>query len=245
MGPCNSRPVTPVEAQHEMCPIAGGVLRMGSGPDDPDAEPEERPLHERRIAPFYLDRFPVTVARYAAFLAAADRPPPLYWRDARFRGPEQPVVGVSWHDAQAFCAWAGLRLPTEAEREWAARGPRHYRYPWGNRFQLHRCAQRNLMAGPAPVGSFAESASPFGVEELVGNLAEWTADAYAPDAYAARAAGRPGPSGADTAYRVVRGGGWLLDARTARCARRVGVWAPFREAHLGFRCARDAVPTPV
>lgn len=213
---------------------------MGAPSDEPDAAPDESPVHTRAIAPFYMDRYPVTVSRYGAFLHATGHRAPLTWGDARFMAPNQPVVGVAWQDAAAFAAWAGLRLPTEAEWEWAARGPDALRYPWGNRFVLARCAQRDLMAGPAPVGSFPQSASPFGIQELVGNLAQWVADVYRADAYACPESAHDPTAAVDTPYRVVRGGGWLLDGTTARASKRSGVHAHFREAHLGFRCARDA-----
>jgi len=219
--------------------IPGGVLPMGAPEDDTDAEPDERPPHQRRIAPFAMQITPVTVGEYAGFVTATNRRPPLYWHDPRYSQATQPVVGVSWFDAAAYAEWAGMRLPTEAEWEWTARGAAALRYPWGNRFQLARCATRNLMAGPAPVGSFPQSASPFGIEELVGNLGQWVADAYRADAYCQGAESDRACADKDSAYRVVRGGGWLLNPRTARATRRMGVWAHFREAHLGFRCARD------
>ncbi len=223
-----------------MCRIEGGIVHLGAPPEDPLAAADERPMHPVRIEPFLMQKTPVTVGQYSPFLEETGAAKPLYWDDPRFSQPEQPVVGVSWFDARDYAAWAGLRLPTEAEWEWSARGPEGRRYPWGDRFQLARCATRDLMAGPAPVGAFPMSAGPWGVEELIGNLAQWVADPYEEAAYA-RAAGAsalPQPNDANP-YRVLRGGGWMLNAATARCTRRMGVWAEFREAHLGFRCVRD------
>ncbi len=116
-----------------LLPIPAGEFRMGSE-DINDA----RPVRQVRLSPFRLGETPVTNRQYQVFLKATDHREPPSWRDRRFSDPDQPVVGVSWHDAVAFCAWLSdaapvrFALPSEAQWEYAARGSDDHRYPWGN-----------------------------------------------------------------------------------------------------------------
>lgn len=160
-----------------------------------DEHPEQKPF----LKGFYIDRHEVTHRRYQKFLEAlpslpeyrmmldklGDYPPPYGWQQTRF--PEgmgdHPVVWVNWFDAQNFCQWAGKRLPTEKEWERAARGTEGRNYPWGNTFERSRANLPVKLGSKAPigkVGSFPEGATALGVQDMVGNVWEWTAGDYAP-----------------------------------------------------------------
>lgn len=194
---------------------------------------------------FAIDRTEVTNEAYRKFLAAMGgrldprpagsngkatyEPDELSWSDSRLNQPNQPVVGVDWYDAAAFCRWLGERLPTSAEWERAASGPQGFRYPWGNEFERGRC---NTADGTKPekrtseVGKFSRCVTPSGIADLVGNADEWTATAV------------PDPRNRD--IRLVRGGSWD-EAGELRGLTRYSVSADalFQSPDLGFRCVSD------
>lgn len=244
--------------------IPGGTFAMGSpaGRGDPD----EHPRHPVRVGSFYLGRCLVTNAQFARFLtASAPGPRPFAsLRGASVRPTEislvegrylptpgfedHPVLGVSWEGAQAYCAWAGLRLPTEAEWEYAAAGGlASSRYPWGDAPPEGRSTYgREWPDGrsPAPttrVGSHAPNG--FGLYDMVGNATQWTSSAYASYPYVT-SDGREEPgSSRHGLLRVARGGGWHADADGLRLARRLAypprsTGSYFRAT--GFRCAKSA-----
>ncbi|MEW6280886.1 MAG: SUMF1/EgtB/PvdO family nonheme iron enzyme [Candidatus Eremiobacterota bacterium] len=165
-----------------------------------DGPPDERPAHRVKVPAFYIGRFEVTNAQFRRFLAESGRPAPEGWkREAERWGEQAPALSLSFRDARAYCDWAGLRLPSEAEWERAARGQDSRPYPWGDRFEAARC--RSSADGPCPVGSFPEGASPFGCLDMAGNAWEWTDSWY-----------RPYPGSRDVSepygekFRVLRGG---------------------------------------
>jgi serine/threonine-protein kinase len=183
---------------------------------------------------FWIGQHPVTNEAYGRFLAAAGHREPSYWRNSRFNKPDQPIVGVDFRDALAFCAWATkaaafdddrvITLPTEAEWEYVARaagGDGQLReYPWGNKPPTPQLAIFDS-AGPAPVGGRPAGATPLGVHDLAGNVWEWCLDPAEPPESAAP--------------RAVRGGSWISDGRSLRAADRGWGRPGGRDGSLGFR----------
>ncbi len=204
---------------------------------------DTRPQREITLSGFYIDKTEVTNRQFRAFLLDTQTPPPRGLAAAGWNGasyPEGtgdlPVVNISWEEANRFAAWAGKRLPTEAEWEKAARGTDGRAYPWGDEFDSSRLVRRGAN-GPAPVGSKPSGASPYGALDMAGNVREWTADYYDPDYYARCPSADPGgpPRGWG---RVVRGGSWRQDCEAegltlARSSEPPGA----RFDDLGFRLA--------
>jgi formylglycine-generating enzyme required for sulfatase activity len=194
--------------------------------------------------PFWIGRYPVTNQQFAAFMAAGgygDRrwwsnagqawleaekaAEPLFWHDRRWNAPNQPVVGASFWEAEAFCAWAGGRLPTEYEWEPAARGPQGLVYPWGNAWQDGICNTSEAGLGvTSPVGLFPRARpADRAIDDLAGNVWEWCASLYDPKS-------KNSPDA-----RVLRGGSWFFDRVFARSADRYP-FDPFdRHVLIGFR----------
>lgn len=202
---------------------------MGSSSGDAD----EAPTHAVSVAPFLMDVTEVTNDEFAAFMQATG-----YQAAAVQLGEgNHPVSRVTWDDASAYCTWAGKRLPTEAEWEFAARGTDGRVYPWGNDWDPAKANGRESgIRGTTAVGSFGAGASPFGLLDMAGNVREWTADWY--DKY-------PGSSYYSTyfnQFRVHRGGGWFDDSGDLRAANRNGGPPDSANDDLGFRCVKDANP---
>ncbi len=220
----------------EVIPLAGGEFAMGQ----PDGRDEERPVHRVRVGPFGLARLQVTNAQYDLFQRATGRRRPRFRDEAAFSNPRQPVVGVSWHDAVAYCDWlseqAGrrFRLPTEAEWEWAARGGLEAcLYPWGNEPVTERENYQNRwIEGPEPVATSAPN--PFGFYDLCENVHEWCADWYDAGYYAVSPSDNP-PGPAVGSRRASRGGAWRHQIKIARCAARSSIPPEFEYADYGFR----------
>ena len=208
---------------------------MGSN----DGRPDESPVHRAWIDAFEIATCQVTNSEYAAFPNASGHAPP----PAPFHDPEQPVVGVSWFEAVAYCDWLSsvsgrrLRLPTEAEWECAARGGAEgLHYPWGDEFPL-----QDDTAGPRPVGRRAPNA--YGLYDICENVHEWCSDWYAPDYYGVSPEKNPrGPNAGSR--RVSRGGSWRHQIQFSRCAARSSIPPEYRYADYGFRVARDAEGQP-
>ena len=185
----------------------------------------------------------MTNAQYGQCTAAGACARPEYADDGAYNAAIQPVVGVAWNDATAYCAWAGGRLPTEAEWEKAARGTDGRRYPWGNQDATCEYTVMNDGSGdgcgqgkPWPVGSKAAGASPYGALDMAGNVWEWVADWYAPDYY--DRSPQPNPTGPDTGeFRAQRGGSWTDVQALTRCAYRGAFDPGYRLKNTGFRCA--------
>jgi eukaryotic-like serine/threonine-protein kinase len=219
----------------ELVWIPGGKYRMGS--PEGQGEQRERPQHEVTVSEFLLGKSPVTNEQFARFLQAnPEAKEPEYWADRRFNQALQPVVGVSWEDAQAYAEWAGLRLPTEAEWEYACRAGTKKQYSSGDTEEdLGRVGwfRGNSEGRLHEVGE--KPPNDFGLYDLHGNVWEWCADWYG--LYAAKAATDPtGSDGGDS--RVLRGGSWVDGAQYARSAARIGARPAVRENSIGFRLAR-------
>jgi formylglycine-generating enzyme required for sulfatase activity len=228
--------------------VQAGPFVMGSDRGAPD----ERPVRLVDLSAFRLDRVEVTNGRYRRCVAAGACTPPALpnsHRRARYHGDpawdDYPVIFVSWEQAERFCRFAGGRLPTEAEWEKAARGPapEAREYPWGD--AAPDCARANL-GGPGScagdtdrVGRRPAGASPFGALDMAGNVWEWVADWYAPDAYRLAAIRDPrGPSGGT--MRVMRGGCWESGASSLRVSCRKAELPAAWGDNVGFRCAYPA-----
>ena len=216
--------------------LPSGEFLMGSE----NITSDERPVHRVRLTKeFQLGRYPVTNAQYGRYLDAvgANATKPSRWNDRRFNQPEQPVVGVSWEEAAAYCKWAGGRLPTEAEWEYACRAGTTTEYCCGDeKSELGEYAWygANSNGQPQPVGTKKHNA--WGLHDMHGNVWEWCADRYGE--YDQREAVDPtGPTQGVT--RVIRGGSWSFSAGSCRSASRGRSVPVDRDSILGFRLARS------
>lgn len=222
---------------------------------DPDAHEHESPIHEVRLEAYRIGRYPVTVEEFWRFKEDSGYQNPAWWKkggfgersqpddwDEQLLHPNRPVVNVSWHEAAAWCDWAGGRLPTEAEWERAARGPDGRRFPWGdeNPDPERACYGAAKISHPTPVGLFPRGMTPDGICDLAGNVWEWVADWYNKGYYAVCPIGNPtGP--VTGKYRVVRGGSWIFGSKYLRSSFRYAYNPGHRLNVIGFRCVREAV----
>ena len=241
----NAGPNTP-----GMLLIAAGEFAMGS--DAPDSNRDEKPAHTVFISAFYIDRCEVTNAEYRRFVLATGHTPPRVeadWAEPyNWIGSDyppgtdmDPVVLVSWHDAAAFAAWNGKRLPTEAEWEKAARaGMAGRTFPYGDILELNQANYfKSYLRSKKlrPKGSFEPNA--LGLYDMAGNAWEWCHDWYGPGYYRKSAASNPtGPAHGE--YKVFRGGSWRDDVKFLRCAQRGKNSPDYKSPTLGFRCVRSA-----
>ncbi len=212
--------------------VPGGEYVLGEGDS----------RHLVSLSPFWIAKHPITGEQYDRFVQATGHREPAFRQDKRFNEPRQPVVGVTWHDAKAYCEWAGLDLPSEAQWETAARGTDARRYPWGDEAPAAKHADFGKSLGkdkPDPVGSHPRGAGPFGTEDQAGGVWEWCRDAWNEAAYRGRE-GQVDPleSMADTGVRVLRGGSRVLPARLLRATFRVRDEAVNRSQFIGFRVCR-------
>ena len=218
----------------EMVLIPAGEFWMGSE----DGGSDEKPRRRVYLDAFYIDRYEVTNAHYGRFMQATGRGAPSEWNSTSFNGPTQPVVGVDWHDAEAYCKWAGKRLPTEAEWEKAARGTDGRKYPWGDQWDPSRAnSSESKLAKTAPVGSYPTGVSPYGAHDMAGNVWEWVADWYDANYYQ-RAPSR-NPKGPESGQaRALRGGSWFFRSGHLRSSGRSAFDPTDRDDGLGFRCSQ-------
>ena len=272
----------------QMVTVPAGAFLMGTpeaeveelaklGGVEPEIVRHEVPQHEVTLPAYAIGRYPVTNAEFQRFIEdggyttqdywtaagwqqkeAENWTQPRFWDDDKWNDPAQPVVGVSWYEAVAYCSWLSAktkrtyRLPTEAEWEKAARGTDGRRYPWGNTWDAVHC--NNKESGPGkttPVSQYPEGDSPYGVSEMVGQVWEWCNSKYGgtdsqpkfgypykPDKE------REDLEGDDT--RILRGGSWYDDGPAGRC--RCGYRGRFnpglRYLIRGFRCVRISPHNP-
>jgi formylglycine-generating enzyme required for sulfatase activity/predicted Ser/Thr protein kinase len=234
--------------------VPAGEFLMGSTEGDDD----ERPVHTVTLDAFWIDQTEVTNAQYRGCVEAGDCEPPSrrksYTRDEYYGNSaydDYPVIHVNWYEARTYCEWAEAHLPTEAEWEYAARGPQGFVYPWGDDFdgtRLNYCdanCERHLTdedvddgyADTAPVGNYPSGSSWCGALDMAGNVREWVADWYG-DYTSERQVNPTGPSSG--VYRGLRGGSWLDLQNYARCACRFWDHPDYWYVYAGFRCARGS-----
>ena len=233
--------------------IPEGSFPMGVPDGDRDGGRDEYPRHDVFVNNFYIDKYELTNGRYLEFVKATNHRVPQNPKNATrnlWQGEtitelltDRPVVNVAWADANAYCQWAGKRLPTEAEWEKAAKGTADRRFPWGNveptnkhlNFNQQWIGEKTLM----PVGSYELGKSPFGVYDMAGNVWEWVNDWYDAKYYEKSPAKNPtGP--VSGTKRVLRGSGWENETPTVRIFTRVEGDPANRNESTGFRCAMDA-----
>jgi len=219
--------------------IPAGEFMMGG-----ESEDDHMPVHKVYIDSFYLDKYEVTNAEYQKYCDETGEPLPEFWGMARFHcGPEfpnYPVVGISWSEANKYAEWAGKRLPTEAEWEYAARGGLvNNNYPYGTDADTSRArfTFEGKTGGSLTVGSYP--ANGFGLHDMSGNVVEWVADYYDKDYYKVSPENNPaGPE--DGKFKVIRGGGWHSGPYCNRVYFRNALRPNWHDIAVGFRCARDA-----
>ena len=236
-------PSSSVPIEVPMALVSEGVFAMGS--DSGQALEDERPKHEVWLDRFLIDLYEVTTGQYAVFLAAEKRAPPWLWESVDLSlHRDRPVIGVDWHDADAYCRWAGKRLPTEAEWEKAARGTDGRLYPWGNQEPTALLANFALGARFSysqvlmPVDRYEPGRSPFGLYHMAGNVWEWTQDWYGAQYYQSGQTNNPtGPVQGE--FKVLRGGSWSDLPKYLLSYGRFKLPPGTKNSYTGFRCAKD------
>ena len=215
--------------------IPGGTFRMGKD----ESRVDERPAHLVTVRSFSAAISPVTNAEYAAYVAASGAGPAPFLGEARFAAPEQPVVGINWFEAAAYCEWLGsrdgaarYRLPTEAEREWAALGGLPGGdWPWEGD---HAAFVAEITRLESPHTPQPECANAYGLRCMAENVHEWCSDWYAADYYAVSPSGDPrGPEGGKR--RSSRGGSWRHREKLTRVNARSSLDPSFHYSDFGFR----------
>lgn len=226
-----------------MVEVPAGEFWMGL--DGTQALEDERPRHRVMLEAYSIDQYEITTARYAAFLAARPRKAPWLWETVNLaEHADRPVIGVDWEDAQAYCRWAGKRLPTEAEWEKAARGTDERLYPWGSQAPTADVANFALGARFSysqvlmPVGRYEKGKSPYGAFDMAGNVWEWVSDWYGANYYERSPPHDPqGPEQGQ--FKVVRGGSWSDLPKYLLTYGRFKLPPSTRNSYTGFRCAKS------
>ena len=271
---CAPEPEITTNDGAKMILIPQGEFTMGAPKDELAEFPNrgylnyesERPPHQISMPDFYIDRYEVTNKQFQQFLDDI-----LASGDTNYRHHKQPdesdysrellnehldddiqpVVSVSWYNAYAYCQWAGKRLPSEAEWEYAARGGDQYRkYPWGNadpdsdgiwwaNYQPKQGRGSDGHRFSAPVGSFPDGVSPFGLMDMSGNVEEWVQDWYGADYYKKSKETHNPVGPANGSQKVIKGGSYATNKWHIRIATRLVGRPKDRSAQLGFRCARS------
>ena len=225
--------------------VPAGDFIMGSEKGDED----EAPAHRVYLNAFYIDKFEVTNGRFSKYVEAIQSEPPWGFTDKETPviHAERPVRWVSWMDAMGYCLWLGKRLPTEAEWEKAARGTDERIYPWGNDPPTPVHAVYGLKEGGAEtvsvIGNHHMGQSPYGVQDLAGNLYEWVMDWYADNFYTNSPAVNPRGPGEGTA-KVQRGGSYINTPYRLRSSFRTKGDPTEQDPNVGFRCAQDVPKQP-
>ena len=232
--------------------VPAGSFPMGVPPGDRDGGRDEYPRHEVFLDSFLIDQFEVTNGRYIEFVKSTGHRVPqnptnpmrnLWQGDSITESlVERPVINVDWFDADAYCKWAGKRLPTEAEWEKAAKGTSDRRFVWGNveptakhlNYNQRWIGEKTLM----PVGSYEAGKSPYGAYDMAGNVWEWVNDWYDARYYEKSPSKNP-PGPQEGTKKVIRGAGWQNETPTVRIFTRVESDPTMRNESTGFRCATE------
>lgn len=227
----------------KMVLVPSGTFIMGKEhqPEEMIGRYVDNPAHKISLDSFYLDKTAVTNAEYFRFCQATGHRLPFFWGMREFRSsldfPDHPIAGVSYQDAEEYAAWRGVRLPTEAEWEYAARGGLAGKeFPNGDTLELKDADFAPQGHGPERVGSYA--ANGYGIYDMAGNVGEWVADYYDRDYYTNGPVKNPqGP--AIGRFRVIRGGGWFSGKSCNQVHYRNALPANWVDFNVGFRCAKS------
>jgi iron(II)-dependent oxidoreductase len=259
-----------LSAHPDMTLLPGGPFIMGTS-DDPVALDNERPAHPIDLPAFWLDTTPVTNAAYAEFVADGGYDDPRWWDESGWKWRQEaglvapqfwsegsrtrfgfvepipaaePVQHVCWYEADAFARWAGKRLPTESEWEFAASNGGTSRWPWGSADPTAKTAALWTIPssfGPGPVGAHPDGVNQWGTHDLIGGVWEWTAtDFSGHSGFVAYPYREYSEVFFGTEYKVLRGGSWGTDAAAVRATFRNWDFPIRRQIFAGFRCAKDA-----
>ncbi len=241
-----------------MVTVEAGPFTMGT--DNPKTDAHNRPARQVILPAYRMDKYPVTNAQYARFVAATGHRPPLNWKKGRFEpGMElHPVTMISWFNAVKYAEWAGKRLPSEAEWEKAARGGDARRWPFGNEMDPDKLNTYYMVGSTTPVNRYNNGTSPYGLFDMAGNVTQWIADDFVPypgtdapaEIFKAKVAQIP-VTGAersmkvvdfavtDERYKVMRGGSWKSDPFSTSAYHRNYAWPNAASDFIGFRCVQD------
>lgn len=238
--------------------IPSGQFLLGT--DSVQSNEQNHPQHSVALPAYKIDKYPVTNAQYARFLAATGHRPPSLWAKGKIPNGKElhPVTLVSWFDAKKYAEWAKKRLPSEAEWEKAARGTDGRRWPWGNTMEPRRLNTYYNVGSTTAVTAYPQGASPYGVMDMAGNVSQWTADDFLPyrgsaapaDLFKAKA-GIIGSAAdrslkvldlvtTDALYKSMRGGSWKSDPFSTTTYHRNYSLPNYASDFYGFRCAQDA-----
>ena len=229
-----------------LCIVPAGPFLMGTDTARDAVTEKERwtkpetPQHSVTLPTYKIARYPVTVAEYACFVRTG-QPTPDQW-ETQLSNLDYPVGNVTWHDAVAYASWLSkqtgdcFRLPTEADWEKAARGTDGRLYPWGDSFDTSRCNTiESIIKAATPIGNYPGGTSFYGVQDMAGNIWEWTSSLLTPYPYQ-EADGREDAHA--PGLRVLRGGSWFNEAWYARAAYRNSYYPEYIYDDVGFRLVR-------
>jgi formylglycine-generating enzyme required for sulfatase activity len=242
LGTAQSARSSPVEsrtasAEPTWIRIPSREFRMGCVPQDRECDENEKPQHSVRISgDFSMMATEVTVSMYRTYARTTGR---TLRAQPDWSGDDHPVVEVTWREALEYCEWAGGRLPTEAEWEWAGRGGQEGQiFHWGDQYEKGRANDSDGFRHPntMAVGSFPPNL--LGLYDIAGNVWEWVSDWYDPAYYhRSPSVDPPGPPAGD--FRVARGGGWRPFPRLMRLSNRGRFQPDYHSYYAGFRCAKS------
>lgn len=238
--PVQNEVVKPVLVEQEFILIPGGEFTMGQVPSEGQKYIDDH-AHTVRVDSFFIDKYEVTNAQYIAFCEATGHPLPEFWEMGVFNSgpdfPNHPVTGITWASARAYAEWKGMRLPTEAEWEYAARGGLvNKKYPLGDDMDSSLANYNGTQGQSLEVGSYPPNE--FGLYDMAGNVVEWVYDFYAKDYYLEGTEENPtGPVYGKR--RVIRGGGWRSGIGCNTVYFRQSLRPYWVDFNVGFRCAKD------